>query len=136
MTYAKFGTAYFDQLVAQLVDAGVPEALEDACVRTATEAHHYMFSRLGPREAQRDAINFPKRFLEKASNSPLREDAAKELVRSGVWRDTGDRYEIIHGQSDIKGGIMAQQAKLERDARSQRAARERKRKEAAQEGVS
>lgn len=135
MTWAKFGTEYFDQLVTMLLAAGVSEALEDACVRTAAEAQHYMFSRLGPREVERDAINFPKRFLKKASDSPLRDDAAKELVRSGVWRDTGDRYEIIHGRRDIKSGIMAQQKKLERDARSQRAARERRQKEAAQ-GVS
>jgi hypothetical protein len=133
MTWAKYGTEYFDKLVAMLVDAGVAETLEDACVRTATEVHHKMFSRLGPREVQRDAINIPKRFLAQASSCPLRDDAAKELVRSGAWRDTGERYEIVHGRLDIKNGVMAQQKKLERDARSQRAARERKRKEAAQD---
>ena len=131
MTWAKYGTEYFDQLVAMLVNAGVAESLEDACVRTAAEVHHHMFSRLGPREVQRNAIFLQKRFLAQASSSPLRDDAAKELVRSGVWRDTGDRYEVVHGRLDIKSGIMAQHKKRVRDAKSQRTARSKKQSQAA-----
>ena len=66
MTWAKYGTEYFDKLVAMLVDAGVSEALEDACVRTAAEVHHYMFSRLNMNAVEQDAISIQKRFLARA----------------------------------------------------------------------
>ena len=130
MTWAKYGTEYFDKLVAMLVDAGVSEALEDACVRTAAEVHHYMFSRLNMNAVEQDAISIQKRFLARACSSPLRDDAAKELVRSGVWRDTGNGYDILHGRSEIKGGIAHQHNKLVSDRKAQQRARNEAAKEA------
>lgn len=133
MTWAKYGTEYFDKLVAMLVDAGVSESLEDACVRTAAEVHHYMFSRLSLNAVQRDEISIQKRFLAHACSSPLRDDAAKELVRSGVWRENGNGYDIVHGRSDIKGGISHQAKKLASDRKAQQKARSRKSRNAAEE---
>lgn len=122
MTWAKFGTEYFDRLA----EVDFPEALEDACVRSAAEAHSYMFSCITPDDVERDSISFKKRLLGRATMCPKREEAAEELVRLGLWRDAGDRYEIIHGRSDIKAGIMAQHLKLERDKRAQQVARSKK----------
>ncbi|MDN5808379.1 MAG: hypothetical protein L0I80_07310 [Brevibacterium sp.] len=133
MTWAKYGTEYFDKLVAMLVDAGVSEALEDACVRTAAEVHHYCFSRLSMSAVQQDAISIQKRFLAHACSSPLRDDAAKELVRSGVWRDTGNGYEVVHGRFDIKSGITSQEVRRGNNRKSQQTARDKKRAKAAKE---
>ena len=53
MTWAKFGTEYFDRLA----EVDFPEALEDACVRSAAEAHSYMFSCITPDDVERDSIS-------------------------------------------------------------------------------
>lgn len=129
MTWAKYGTEYFDQLASALVEAGVPEDLEDACVRTASEAHHFMFSSITPEDVERNRISFRKRFLARATSCPRRDEAARMLVSVGLWRDTGDHYEIVHGRMDIKSGVMAQEKKRASDRRAQAAARARKRRQ-------
>lgn len=86
MTWCKLGVEFFDQLVAE----DLPPALDDACQLTHTQALHYCYN------AELMDLTFRRSVLRRFATSSLADEAAAALVRTGLWRDHGDRFEIVH----------------------------------------
>ncbi|MBZ6376590.1 MAG: hypothetical protein LBE67_16845 [Kocuria palustris] len=95
MTWAKYGTEFFDQLV----DAAFTSELDDACQLTHAQAIHYIYS------VESMTLSFPKRALRRFATSTRAEDAAAELVRRGLWIDHGATYEVAHHEGVIRQSL-------------------------------
>lgn len=95
MTWAKYGTEFFDQLV----DAAFTPELDDACQLTHAQAIHYLYS------VESMTLSFPKRALRRFATSTRAEDAAAELVRRGLWIDHGATYEVAHHEGVIRQSL-------------------------------
>ncbi|TDW87270.1 hypothetical protein EV137_5343 [Kribbella pratensis] len=109
MTWAKYGVEFFDQCA----DFG----LSDAAVRTHTEALHYLY-RLEEME-----MRIAKHLLRRFAGSADWEQAAKDLVAHGFWRDEGDAYVVEH-HGDVFRSSLATQLK-HRDTERERQRRKR-----------
>jgi hypothetical protein len=94
MTWAKYGVEFFDQCA----DFG----LTDAAVRTHTEALHYLY-RLEDME-----MRIAKHLLRRFAGSPDWEQAAKDLVACGFWRDEGDAYVVEHHGDVFRQSLFVQ----------------------------
>ena len=95
MTWAKYGTEFFDQLV----DAAFTPELDDACQLTHAQAIHYIYS------VESMTLSFPKRALRRFATSTRAEDAAAELVRRGLWIEHDTTYEVAHHEGVIRQSL-------------------------------
>lgn len=111
MTFTKLGTEFSDECAD--VD------LSDSAFRTHTEAIQWLFN------IERLDCHIPKHLVRRFAGSHRYEDAIRELVAHGFWRDAGNFYLIVHHDSVIRGGIVAQQKKRERDQKAQARARKK-----------
>ena len=116
MTWAKYGTEFYDQLV----DCDFPEHLSDACMNTHAQAIHYLYS------VESMDMTFPKARLHRFATSPKAQDAADILVRNGLWTTRGNRYEVIHHADVFRQSLAAQQTKKEGNKERKRRERARK----------
>lgn len=119
MTWAKYGTEFFDQLL----DMDFPDAISDACMLTHTQALHYLYSVEGM------DMTFPKSALRRFATSTLATEAAQALVQAGAWADQGKRYVVNHHEDVFRQSLAAQLIKRESDKNSKRAKRARGRNE-------
>lgn len=110
MTWAKYGTEFYDQLA----ESSIRDDLNDAAQLTHTQAIHHIYS------TERMDLTFKKRNLLRFASSPMAEEAAAELVRVGLWKDHGDTYEVVHHADVIRQSLAAQQKKRANDKRRQR----------------
>ena len=94
MTWAKYGVEFFDQCA----DFG----LSDAAVRTHTEALHYLY-RLELME-----MRIAKHLVRRFAGSADWEQATKDLVAIGFWRDDGDAYVVEHHGDVFRQSLFAQ----------------------------
>lgn len=94
MTWAKYGVEFFDQCA----DFG----LTDAAVRTHAEALHYLY-RLEDME-----MRIAKHLLRRFAGSADWEQAAKDLVAHGFWRDEGDVYVVEHHGDVFRQSLFVQ----------------------------
>ncbi|GAA3089577.1 hypothetical protein JOF29_007916 [Kribbella aluminosa] len=94
MTWAKYGVEFFDQCA----DFG----LSDAAVRTHTEALHYLY-RLEDME-----MRILKHLVRRFAGSADWEQAAKDLVAHGFWRDEGDAYVVEHHGDVFRQSLFVQ----------------------------
>ena len=116
MTWAKYGTEFYDQLV----DCDFPDHLSDACMNTHAQAIHYLYS------VESMDMTFPKARLHRFATSPKAQDAADILVRNGLWTTRGNRYEVIHHADVFRQSLAAQQTKKEGNKERKRRERARK----------
>lgn len=86
MTWAKYGTEFFDQLV----DMDFPEDLDDACQLTHAQALHFLYS------VEALDLRFKKSVLPRFATSARAPEAADCLVRCGAWQDLGRDFEVLH----------------------------------------
>lgn len=114
MTWAKYGTEYFDQLA----EYDFPPALDDACQLTHTQVLHYLYS------TEDLGAAFLKKNLRRIASSTRCEEAAAELVTAGAWADRGNKYEIVHHVDVFRQSLGYQLREREKAAgrkRNQRA---------------
>lgn len=109
MTWAKYGVEFFDQCA----DFG----LTDAAVRTHTEALHYLY-RLEVME-----MRVAKHLVRRFAGSADWEQATKDLVAIGFWRDDGDAYVVEHHGDVFRQSLAAQL--MHRSAERERQRRKR-----------
>lgn len=109
MTWTKLGTEFFDELV----DREFKPELDDACQLTHAQAVHFVYS------IEAMDGTFPKRAVRRFATSDRATEAAQELVRSGVWEDTGDRYRIRHHLEVVRQSLFMQTTKREKDRERQ-----------------
>ncbi|UXN30692.1 hypothetical protein [Glutamicibacter sp. M10] len=86
MTWAKYGTEFFDQLA----EYDLPADMDDVCQLTHTQVIHYLYS------TEDLSGVFLKKNLRRIASSPNAEAAGKILASFGIWADRGNKYEIIH----------------------------------------
>lgn len=86
MTWAKYGTEFFDQLA----EYDLPDDMDDVCQLTHTQVLHYLYS------TEDLSGVFLKKNLRRIASSPKAEAAGKILAAFGIWADRGNKYEIIH----------------------------------------
>ncbi|MGX1768814.1 hypothetical protein ACWIE7_10975 [Dietzia sp. NPDC055343] len=109
MTWTKLGTEFFDELV----DREFKPDLDDACQLTHAQAVHFVYS------IEAMDGTFPKRAVRRFATSDRATEAARELVRTGVWEDTGERYRIRHHLEVVRQSLFAQTSKREKDRERQ-----------------
>ena len=117
MTWAKYGTEFFDQLA----EFDFPADLDDACQLVHTQALHYLYS------TEDMGASFLKKNLRRIVSSTRAEDAARALVSAGAWEDQGNRYKVLHHEDVFRQSLGYQMKERE-------GARNRKRKSRAKEG--
>ena len=110
MTWAKYGTEFFDQLV----DSNIRPELDDAAQLTHTQALHYLYS------VESMEMIFKKSVLRRFATSSKSSEAAQELVRIGFWADLGASYKVIHHEDVFRQSLVAQMKKRDRDKTSKR----------------
>lgn len=93
--------------------------MSDAAYRTHQEGIGYIY------ETSNMACSFPRRKVTKFANSQDVENAVRELLSLGFWRELGDRYEVVHHADVIRQSLAAQAKKLTRDKKAQQAYRDR-----------
>lgn len=113
MTWAKYGTEFFDQLV----DSNLQSDLDDAAQLTHTQALHYLYS------VESMEMIFKKSVLRRFATSSKSTEAAQELVRIGFWADLGGHYKVIHHEDVFRQSLVAQMKKRDRDKTSKRVKR-------------
>lgn len=113
MTWTKTGDEFADDCAN--VD------LSDAAYRTHHEAISWLY------RVERIDCRVPTRLVPRFAGSPHVDLAIQELINVGWWRINQQDYEIVHHAEVIRGSIVAQQKKHERDRKSQAAARARSR---------
>lgn len=116
MTWAKYGTEFFDQLV----DMDFPDAISDACMLTHTQALHYLYS------VESLDMTFPKTALRRIATSSLSTEAAQALVQAGAWADQGKRYAVKHHEDVFRQSLGYQ---LREKTRTKEAMRKKRSKE-------
>ena len=115
MTWAKYGTEYFDQLA----EYDFPPALDDACQLTHTQVLHYLYS------TEDLGAAFLKKNLRRIASSSRCEEAAAALVTAGAWADRGNKYEIVHHVEVFRQSLGYQLNKREKEAERKRNQRAR-----------
>lgn len=110
MTWAKYGTEFFDQLV----DSNLRDDLDDAAQLTHTQALHYLYS------VEAMEMTFKKSVLRRFATSTKATEAAQELVRKGLWADLGSLYRVVHHEDVFRQSLVAQMKKRDRDKTSKR----------------
>ena len=95
MTWAKYGTEFFDQLA----EFDFPAELDDACQLVHTQVLHYLYS------TEDLGASFLKKNLRRIVSSPKAEEAARALVKSGAWEDAGNRYKLIHHEDVFRQSL-------------------------------
>lgn len=110
MTWSKFGTEFFDQMV----DADFHPSLDDAAQLTHTQAIHYLYSVEG------NTLVFKKSTLRRFATSQQAPAAADELVRCGLWEDLGNSYRVVHHADVVRQSLAAQSTKRDKDKAYQR----------------
>lgn len=113
MTWAKYGTEFFDQLV----DLGFAPELDDACQLTHAQAVHYCYS------VESTTLTFRKNVLRRFATSARAEDAAAELVKRGAWRDHGSTYEVVHHAEVMRQSLGYQLKERDRSRKAKAAKR-------------
>lgn len=103
MTWSKFGTEFFDQMV----DADFHSSLDDAAQLTHTQAIHYLYSVEG------NSLVFKKSTLRRFATSQQALAAADELVRCGLWEDLGNSYRVVHHANVVRQSLAAQSKQRE-----------------------
>lgn len=114
MTWAKYGTEFFDQLA----EFDLPADMDDVCQLTHTQVLHYLYS------TEDMSATFLKKNLRRIASSSQAEAAGKILASFGVWADLGNKYEIIHHADVFRQSLGYQEGQRE-------SARNRKRNERA-----
>lgn len=122
MTWRKTGQEFDDE-------CAVVE-MSDAAYRTHQEAIGFIY------KMKNEACEITKGSVRRFAASPHAQEAIKELIALGFWRDHGSHYEVVHHADVIADSLHAQAAKKERDRRAQKAARERKAKAEQPQNVS
>lgn len=112
MTWAKYGTEFFDQLA----EFDFPTEIDDACQLVHTQALHYLYS------TEEMEASFLKKNLRRIVSSPKAEQAAQALVMAGAWESVGNRYRVRHHEEVFRQSLGYQVGNRE-------GARNRKRKE-------
>lgn len=106
MTWAKYGTEFYDQMV----DADFRSDLDDACQLTHGQAIHYLYS------VESESLTFKKSVLRRFATSQKATEAADELVRCGFWKDNGTSYTVVHHAGVVRQSLAAQLKKRRGDA--------------------
>ena len=119
MTWAKYGTEFFDQLA----ELDFPPELDDACQLAHTQVLHYLYS------TEEMGATFLKKNLRRIVSSPKAEEAARALVKSGAWEEAGNRYKVIHHEEVFRQSLGYQIGKREGDKERQRRSRASKKGE-------
>lgn len=114
MTWAKYGTEFFDQLV----DSDLRPELDDAAQLTHTQALHYLYS------VESMEMIFKKSVLRRFATSSKSSEAAQELVRIGFWADLGTSYKVIHHEDVFRQSLGYQIKERNRSKNSMRKKRE------------
>jgi hypothetical protein len=94
VTWVKLGSEYADDLAF----AGV----SDGAFRLHTEAIVWLC------RVESMNLRIAKRLVLRFAGCLDPDQAAKELVAAGLWRDHGDTYEVIHHAHTIRQGLAAQ----------------------------
>ena len=115
MTWAKYGTEFFDQLV----DADFHPDLDDAAQLTHTQALHYLYS------VESLDMMFKKSVLRRFATSSKAVEAAEELVRTGLWADRESHYEVLHHQDVFRQSLGYQLRERGRSKVAKRRGREK-----------
>lgn len=115
MTWAKYGTEFFDQLV----DADFRADLDDAAMLTHTQALHYLYS------VESMSMTFKKSVLRRFATSPKAGEAAEELVRKGLWADHESAYEVLHHEDVFRQSLGYQMRERDRSKKAKRKQREK-----------
>lgn len=115
MTWAKYGTEFFDQLV----DMDFPDELTDACMLTHAQALHYLYS------VEDMNMTFPKIALRRFATSTQADAAAHALVQAGAWIDHGRRFQVTHHADVFRQSLATQTLKKGRDKGAQQRKRDR-----------
>lgn len=116
MTWTKLGTEFFDELV----DREFKDELDDACQLTHAQAVHFVYS------IEAMDGTFPKRAVRRFATSDRAGEAVRELLRTGIWEDTGDRYRIRHHLEVVRQSLFQQTTKREKDRERQQKLRNSK----------
>jgi hypothetical protein len=114
MTWVKLGAEYADDLAF----AGV----SDGAFRLHTEAIAWLC------RIESSDLRVPKRLMSRFAGCLDPDQAAKELVTAGLWRDHGDAFKVIHHAHIIRQSLAAQ-----RDHRVKERDRQRSKRAAAAE---
>lgn len=109
MTWAKYGTEFFDQMV----DSEFRSDLDDACQLTHTQAIHYLYS------VESESLTFKKSVLRRFATSQKATEAAAELVRCGFWEDNGASFTVLHHGGIVRQSLVAQIKKRQDDTARQ-----------------
>lgn len=125
MTWAKYGTEFFDQMV----DGDFRPELDDACQLTHAQAIHYLYS------VESESLTFKKSVLRRFATSQKATEAADELVRCGFWEDNGTSFTVLHHAGIVRQSLAAQ-IKKRRDDTARQARRRAKESQAAAESSS
>lgn len=113
MTWAKYGTEFFDQLA----EFDFPAELDDACQLVHTQVLHYLYS------TEDLGASFLKKNLRRIVSSPKADDAAHALVKAGAWKVEGNRYKVIHHEEVFRQSLGYQIGKREGDRDRKRTSR-------------
>lgn len=114
MTWAKYGTEFFDQLV----DSNLRADLDDAAQLTHTQALHYLYS------VESMEMTFKKSVLRRFATSTKSTEAAQELVRVGFWADLETHYKVIHHEDVFRQSLGYQLKERNRSKNSMRKKRQ------------
>lgn len=114
MTWAKYGTEFFDQMV----DTDFRPDLDDAVQLTHTQALHYLYS------VESLEMVFKKSTLRRFATSTKAEDAAHELVKHGLWVDQGATFRVVHHEDVFRQSLAYQLKERNRSKASMRKRRE------------
>ena len=115
MTWAKYGTEFFDQLA----EFDFPAELDDACQLVHTQALHYLYS------TEDMGASFLKKNLRRIVSSAQADDAARALVKAGVWEDQGNRYKVLHHEDVFRQSLGYQLKERKRSKESMAKKRDR-----------
>lgn len=114
MTWTKTGTEFPEECAR--------DNLSDAAYRTHHEAVTWVSS------VEQMSLRIPKRIVRRFAGSPDYQQACKELVELGYWRDhaADGEYQIVHHADTIRQSIGAQQAQRENAKQRQRKHRKKR----------
>lgn len=106
MTYAKYGTEFFDDCADQnlTVDATL----------THTQAIGWIY------RVERSDMRIGKHLMRRFVTSDDWGQAAKELVECGFWPDEGDAYRVVHHADVVRQSLAAQLKHRESERERQR----------------
>lgn len=110
MTWAKYGTEFFDQLVD---DFDFPLDLDDACQLTHVQAIHYLYS------VESMTLRFKKASLGRFATSSRASEAAQALATAGAWADRGREWEVLHHADVVRQSLAAQLVKRDTEKKRQ-----------------